>query len=209
MKIKEISVSIFIISTHHAIITRAPSLPRTPRSSGFGLDALPLRFERKPSIPCLPFEGAVVFFSARLLHEPDSSNTICIPPPPTDALLVPTLALRGFDGPASMVAVRMGGASFVPLDFLSPPILIDGEPELGEPFEDLAGFGVALIEMAEDFVSVLLNVEADRALSPQHFISDSVDPLSRPIQISHKNRPSNHPGRWVHAHGRSIIKRLE
>jgi hypothetical protein len=87
----------------HAMITRAPSRPSTPLSCGLGLLALPFRFDKKPSIPdgfCFG-GGTVADLSAKVVHDPASSNTICTPPAGDSFLIpgfLPLVVVRGRPG---------------------------------------------------------------------------------------------------------------
>lgn len=74
------------------MICRVPSLPRTPGSVGLGLRSRPffrLKNESIPLLPGLPLlpapsspsAGRVELWSASSLQLPDSSRTICTPPP--------------------------------------------------------------------------------------------------------------------------------
>src|SRR5204863_2500109 len=85
------------------IMTRAPSLPRTPLSMGLGLAPLPFLLDRNPSMPdgfgLVGFVGEVVVPVAAIFdgfmcdQDPVPSRTTCTPPP-TDWTLPPPLALR-------------------------------------------------------------------------------------------------------------------
>ena len=94
--------------------TRAPSLPSTPGSLGFGLRALPPFLLKKPSMPVVfcppmfptpftPSTGSVAFLSARSDQGPVSSNVTCIPPP-FEALRVPPRG-RWFRDGCSLVSL--------------------------------------------------------------------------------------------------------
>lgn len=132
--------------------TLPPSLlERTPRSCGFGLDALPLFFEKNPSIPeGFDFTGADL--SARSDHEPVSSN-VTDTPPLADWFLTPCLAFTPAVG--GLAGVGRSGAVTVfsnicgddeiplsPLHFVG----IGGDPEVGDPTVDFWLFDVAFIE---------------------------------------------------------------
>ncbi len=98
--------------------TRAPSLPKTPGSWGFGLFSLPLCLDKNPSmpeagfppltsIPCIPSAGIVELWSlASCDHDPVSSSVTCMPPP-FDTLRVPPLV--GCDVGGAGRAVPGGG----------------------------------------------------------------------------------------------------
>lgn len=80
--------------------TRAPSFPKTPCSTGFGLLSLPLFRDKNPNIPVgfpLPvpmlsspaFSGGIAALGlVRSDHEPVSPSTTCNPPP-LEVLRVP------------------------------------------------------------------------------------------------------------------------
>lgn len=125
----------------HAIITRAPSRPSTPRSCGFGLDALPLRLERKPSIPdgfCR--DGGSADLSASSDQSPFSSRTTCMPPLP-DALRM----ARGGARSVLLLFSREDGTLVVADE---PSYNNGGDPDVGEPSADMCDFCVTSMEMA-------------------------------------------------------------
>lgn len=84
------------------MITRAPSFPNTPCSTGFGLLSLPLFLDKNPNIPVgfpLPvpmlsspaFSGGIAALGlVRSDHEPVSPSTTCNPPPLEVLRVLPT-----------------------------------------------------------------------------------------------------------------------
>lgn len=138
--------------THiQAITTLAPSRPRTPRSCGFGLEALPLLFDKNPNIPegfDRTFPGADL--SARSDHEPVSSN-VTDTPPLADWFLTPCLALPLVCGlgccdersGAVTVLDNVWGDETCPF---SSHFNIGGDPEVGDPTNVLWDFCVPIME---------------------------------------------------------------
>jgi hypothetical protein len=82
--------------------TRAPSLPKIPRSCGFGLCPLPLFLLKKPNIPegfaaaSINFAsaGRVASFLASSDQLPSAPNTIETPPPTDSFRDAPARGLR-------------------------------------------------------------------------------------------------------------------